>query len=90
MGWRKVLAERFNDAQREWRDGERDTCSVGETVMSLPPAYRIAMARELLEGTGHWAIDEDDLADREAEAYGSGLEDGRNRNERSPSRDAGG
>jgi len=62
----------------------------GSALNHAPPADRIALARELLKGTGHWAIDEDDLADREAEAYGSGLEDGRNRNERSPSRDAGG
>ena len=51
MGWREVLVERFNDAQREWRNGERDTCSVSETILSLPATDRIALARELLAGT---------------------------------------
>lgn len=50
--WRDVLAETFNRHRDEWHRQERETISVGEAVMSLPPAARIAMARELLEGTG--------------------------------------
>lgn len=76
MGWRDRLDVILKDC---WEgigcsDEARDAA-----LLAMPPADRIALARELLEGTGHCAIDEDDLADREAEAYGSGLEDGRNR-----------
>lgn len=52
MGWREALAAVFQRRHDEWKDGKSEGISVGAAVMELSPADRIALARELLAGTG--------------------------------------
>jgi hypothetical protein len=47
MRWREVLEEAAEDI--EWGSLRRD--AVGNRLLTMPPADRIALARELLEGT---------------------------------------
>jgi hypothetical protein len=52
MAWRERLAALFNDRHEEWRLGQRESVSAGDTVLALPTHDRIALARELLANTG--------------------------------------
>jgi hypothetical protein len=56
MDWRQSFADKFNEAHRQWRLGERENISVSEMLSSLTAEERIAAAKWLLDGTEHKVV----------------------------------